>query len=1116
MIFLLSPGVATPSVATPGVATPGVATPETLRFTGIDSRDGLSHDSVYEIIQSRHGFLWIATEDGLNRYDGYTFKTFRHRPDDPTSLAENDINSLAEDGQGHVWIGTWGAGMDRFDPETEQFEHFRHDPDDPGSLLGFRVQTILADRNGKIWAGTYRYGLSRYDPDTEQFEHFRHDPERPDSLPHDHIWSLAQGPDGRVWVGTNRGLAVHEDGRFEVFLHDPQNEASLSHDRARAVRFDRSGTLWVCTERGLDSLDPATGTVTRHLSNEGAPPDQDLRTFKDLVEGPDGTLWIATRNRGLLAWDRSRPGTEGLQVHAYQSQDPYSLSNNDVRTLWVDSASNLWAGTRGGGLNRLDLKPPKFKTYASKEDGGPLSHSRVWAIQEQDRDTVWVGTSRGLDRVTLDPLVASPDAPGMDDLRAQLPDGIVRALHLDSEGQLWIGTENGLGRLDTRTGAVEQFVHDASDPNSLGHDEILDLYEDSAGNLWIGTDGGGLDRRDRWSGRFSHLRHDPQDPLSLSFDRVRVVLEDPDGTLWVGTDGGGLDRLDPARGSFRHYRHAADDPDSLSNDNVVSLLRDREQRLWVGTHSGLNLLRDDDASFRVFANLPNAFIYGILQSDDSRLWLTTNQGVLSFDPATEQAVQYGLDDGLLSLSFNEGAFHRGASGRFYTGGIRGLAVFDPAALHINTHRPPVYFTSIRNLAAPADLPGPAWTVDALTLDARSTFLSLEVAALDFTTPERNRYQYRVEGRDEDWRELEGRTLSLVDLPPGAVEVRVRGSNNDDVWSDRDAVLRLNLEAPFWHSTRSKIALAFGALLLLVGFHRLGVRGYLNRIQELERALRRRRRVLARRDRLLEEVRRENRRFTFLLSHDFKSPMVNLRGFTGELERAVDEAQGRLDGSDEELRRAMIQTIPESLGFVGKSVRHLQRMTESIQRLAQLSEHEVRWSDVPLVPTLERAVSAAKEAVPDQGAKIEIGDLPSPPTLRSDEELLEKILFELLTNALEFSSPERRPVIHIQGSAQGDMARLSVRDNGHGIDPRHRTRVFEALFRAHAAADPGRGMGLAWAQSAANRLGGWIECETGHDEGTEMIVQLPRRPDAVDPLAVEDAAEAAPADRVETS
>ena len=1065
-------------------------------FVGLGSREGLAHDSVYEVLESRHGFLWIATEDGLSRYDGYAFKSYRHDPDDATSLAENDINSLAEGRDGKLWIGTWGAGMDAFDPEREVFEHYRNDPDDPHSLLGFRVQAVLAATDGTIWAGTYRFGLNRFDPETGRFSHFRHDPERPESLPHDHVWSLAQAPDGRIWIGTNAGLAASRaGGRFEVFRHDPGNPASLSHDRARAVRFDRSGRLWICTERGLDSLDPQSGRVERHLTNEGSPAGQDLRTFKDLVEGPDGILWIATRNRGLLEWDRSAAGapTAGLKIHAYHSQDPHSLTNNDVRALWIDSAANLWAGTRGGGLNRLDLKPRKFRTYAAKDDGGPLSHNRVLTIQEQSRDTVWVGTSQGLDRLRLDATGAAVAEPLSAPAGPTLPPGSVRALHLDAEERLWIGTDRGLARLDTRSGDLKLYVNDPSDPLSLAHDEILTLYEDSSGNLWIGTDGGGLDRLDRWSGHFSHLRHDPKDAQSLSFDRVRVVLEDPDGTLWVGTDGGGLNRLDPARGSFHSFR-STDEPHSLSNDNVVSLLRSQNRDLWIGTHSGLNRLRSDNESFDTIGDLPATFIYGIAESD-GRLWMTTNQGIVSFDPQTGASVQHGLDDGLRSLSFNEGALHRGAGGRIYAGGIRGLAVFEPANLQANSHRPPVYFTRIESLTVPLELERPAWRTDSLTLDATSTILSLEVAALDFTAPERNRYQYKISPRHDTWQDMESRRLTLVDLPPGAVEVRVRGSNNDDVWSAEDAVLHLQLEAPFWYHTRNKILLGLGALLMLGALHLLGVGRYLDRIRALENRLDRARREASRRRRLLEQVRRESRRFAFLLSHDFKSPMVNLQGFAGELERAIEDVRHGLgehaDDADSAAGIALNQTIPESLSFVAGSVRRLQRMTESIQRLTQLADHQVHHESVELVPTLKRAFERAATAIPGQGAHFELGELPAPPKIETDPDLLESILFELLVNALEYSSPDRRSRIDVDGAFQGDMLRLSIRDNGRGVAPQHGSRIFDALYRAHAAPDPSRGMGLAWAQGAANLLDGWIDIESTVGVGTVMSLWLPR-------------------------
>ncbi len=1087
-------------------AAPLLSQPSPPEFTKFSSKDGLSHDSVYEILESSHGFLWIATEDGLNRFDGYSFVTYRHDPDDPQSLAENDINSLAEDSEGRLWIGTWGAGLERLDPRTETFDHFRSDPNDPHSLQGFRVQTILAARDGSVWAGTYRFGLNRFDPKTGRFEHFQHDPENDLSLPHNHIWSVTESEEGELWVGTNRGLARFDaqTGHFENFFHREHDPESLSHDRVRSIFFDRRGGLWICTERGLDFRDPETGRISRRLTREGSPEGQDLQTYKDVAEGPDGRLWIATRNRGLLVLDPTTGSSPSVFQH--EPRDPAGLSNNDVRDLMIDSADNLWIGTRGGGLNRIDLKPPKFDTYRAGEPDGLLSHERVWAISEAEDGAIWVGTSRGLDRIqpAQEAIPASVESFSHrpEDPTSLLP-GTVRALLRDSQNRLWIGTENGLSVYDSTTGGFTHHRHDDGDPNSLNHNEILCLYEDSSGNMWIGTDGGGLDRRDRWSSRFSHLTHDPTDPDSLSFNRVRVLLEDRDGTLWVGTDGAGLDRLDPGRSSFIHYRHDLEKPRSLSNDNVISMHRDRRSRLWVGTHSGLNLFNPSDGSFDVFREtLPNAFIYGILQGTDDHLWLTTNQGILRFDPTDGSTVSYGLDDGLLTLSFNEGAYHRGAGGTLYAGSIRGLAAFDPSRLVSNAHRPPIYFTSIRSFSNPLDIQGPAWQVEALRLKAGSTFLSLEVASLDFTAPDQNLYAYRIDGIDKDWRPLEGREITLSNLAAGSYALRAKGSNNDAVWSDEDAVLKLEVVAPVWHSTLFRWAIILVTLVVLWALHRTLLARHFRRIRHLEQTVDSRDRQLRDRARLLQTVRRDSRRFAFLVSHDFRTPMVNLQGFAFELAQAIDnlrdllkpEMQKLPESCREQVDRALTETIPESLGFVTESARRLYEMTGSIQRLSQVSDLEIQPESIDLHALIVEQIEQLdlKDYSPEaQRARIELGAPAAPIPAIGDPRLIRRILHELLLNSLESLDPSRPGRIVIRCTRSRQKLRIHVLDNGIGIEAEHQDRVFDALFQSRIPAEPSRGMGLTIALALAHSSNGWIDCRSEPGAGTEMILVLPQ-------------------------
>jgi ligand-binding sensor domain-containing protein len=822
-----------------------------IAFDHLSIDQGLSQSIVEDIVQDRLGFMWFVTEDGLNRYDGFSFVVFRNRAGDPASLSHNEIKAACEDHDGAIWVGSFSAGLNRFDPRTERVTRYQHDPADPGSLAGTTVRAILQDRGGALWVGTQDAGLDRLDPATGRFTHHRSDLDDPGTIGADDVRALLEGYDGTLWIGTNGGGLARRDpasGAIARLRHDPREAASLADDRVFALLEDRAGRLWVGTAVGLDRLDPATGRFV-HIpvpATPGVGPAQLL--VRDLCQDHQGTIWIAFDGAGLGRLD---PESGRPELIRHDPLDPASLSTDRVWSVYQDRSRVLWAGTYGGGLNRFDVARERFRHVRhDPADPGSLGHDIVWCFLKDPDGTLWVGTdSGGLDR--LDPRTGrwrhyrhDPRDP------ASLAHDTVRAVVRDRNGSLWVATNGGgLDRMEA-DGRFVHHRHDPADPGSLAHDELRSVMQDSAGRLWVSTFGGGLDRLDSSTGRFLHLRHDPTDPASLPSDFVRVVVEDRRGRLWVGTQGGGLARLDPATGRFACYRSDPDDPHSLSNDHVFGIHEDAAGRLWLATFGGgLNCLDPETGVFTRITTadgLASNSLYALLEDDAGSLWISSTRGLTRYDPTTGAMRTFDARDGLQSNEFNGGAAYRAADGELFFGGIEGFNAFYADEIVPNPVVPEIVVTDlflfnqrIRPGEAVGDsvpLDRPITFADHLALSWRDAVVTLEFAALHFSSPEKNRYAYQLEGFSESWIPVAaGRhDATFTGLSPGRYVFRVRGSNCDGVWNDRPAELAILVAPPFWGTWWFRVGVGLVALGLAVGAVRVRTRGLRMRT-ELEAA-----------------------------------------------------------------------------------------------------------------------------------------------------------------------------------------------------------------------------------------------------------------------------------------
>jgi len=802
----------------------GAGAPAHLRFQRLSIEQGLSQSSVQSIAQDPLGFMWFATEDGLNRYDGYAFTVYKPRPLDAAWLSDTYINVVAVDGAGVLWVGTYGGGLNRFDRRAGRFTVFRHDPAEPSSLSDDNVTAILADRHGTLWVGTAR-GLNRFDAATGRWQRYRPQPDRPHSLPHDRVTALADDLDGSLWVGTAGGGVSRLDpstGRFQQVFPRPGEAVDAGAAQVLALCLDRAGALWLGTDGGgLGRLDTATGRVTRYRHRPDDPASLGSDTVRAILRDADGDLWLGTAG-GLDLMDAARGAFRHFR---HDPADSQSLANNEVLAVRQDRSGLLWAGTLGGGVNKF-RKREKFAAYTrSPNDPGSLAAAVIFAFAEEADGALWVGTyGGGLDR--LDRRTGRITHYRPDPARADaLPDGRIRCLARGPDGRLWIGTaEGGLSCLDPTSGRFRTWRHQPGDPASLGENVVRCLGFDPQGYLWVGTVSAGVHRFDPATGRFTRHAHDPADPNSLAAGTVRDIFCDRAGTLWLGTDNG-LCRFDAARGAFTRFTSDPARPDSLSHPRVFCIHEDRQGILWLGTGGG-GLNRFDPATGRSRHyterdGLPNNLVYGILEDDRGALWLSTNRGLSRFDPAAGGFRNYDASDGLPSNEFNAGAYYRTAAGEMLFGTIDGFAVFHPGAVRDNPFVPPVVVTAFRKFdqLVAADL---AATGAALELSHRDNFFAFEFAALDFHSPDKNRYAYKLDGFDREWVRCGARRYaSYTNLSGGDYTFRVRGSNNDGVWNERGVAVAVRIQPPLWQRWWFQALLGALFFVLSVVIYRVG-------------------------------------------------------------------------------------------------------------------------------------------------------------------------------------------------------------------------------------------------------------------------------------------------------
>ncbi len=826
-----------------------------VRFVNYGISDGLSQASALSMVQDSSGFLWIGTQDGLNRFAGYGFKAYRHHRGQRWSLADNHVTALAAGSDGVIWVGTQSGGLDRYDPVYDRFHQYSDASNGSASPSKNQVAALLVDHRGWLWVAFADGMLQWLGPSN----HTLH--ETPLGKPPELglVRVMRELKDGSILIGTRDGLWRCDSNASHL---QPMSYAPGQTLDVQSVAIGPNDEIWVTTtSSGLFRFNPDGTPAAHYFQGANKPwalPDNELR---GLDFDREGRLWIASKSSGLLRLD---PRSGRLESFRRDAAQPGSLAADRQQSVLVDHDGLVWSGSWNNGLSVHDPRTEAFSTIEWVDrDAQGVRVLPVNAVTSGADDTLWFGLAGQAGLVQYDPARGLRGhyrhQPGVAN---SLTTGNIEHLLHSRDGSIWIVTDGGgLSQLLPGTSHFVNRRHDPDDPDTLASDHVLNIMQSRDGTLWIATADSGLDELCNGCTKFRHHRHDPILDTSIGPGAVSTLLEDDQGYIWVGLGTSGLDRYDRAQNRFTHFVNRNDDPNSLSNDAVTVLVQDRNKRLWIGTQGGgLNqLLSTVPPRFRSITTadgLAADAIGSIVEDQQGGLWLSTTRGISRYQPGSGQITNFDAVRGALSRGYYIDAFTQLADGKIVFAGLGGATLFDPSHIgSLPSPRPVITGMLVNNEPVSQSLVDPGspartspWVSNSeIVTDYRQNNVSFQFGTTDFADPNSIDYEYRLIGHDLNWikTNVSKRFAIYTDLEAGSYRLEVRARRDGTQWSPATTLKVRVLPAP-WLSPLALSGYLIGLLIIL------GITGW------------RTRRDLAQRTRAREAIRLSEARLKYAL------------------------------------------------------------------------------------------------------------------------------------------------------------------------------------------------------------------------------------------------------------
>jgi len=1003
------------------------------------------------------------------------------------------ITCLTEGNNHQIWIGTL-SGINAIDQISEQVVF--------SGLPELRINTIKVFDN-ELWVGTER-GLYVKKGQDHSFQFISVDQK---NSVDPRVYSIISDTDGAILAGIGNKLfrSENKDGtRLWECILDP-DQYGLEIDQIDNLELDNERNIWISCTNGLYKLNPSKKQAKLIIRSIDSSHSLAINHIKPLLLDKIGRIWYGTYGQGIYRINISNDQFTNFQNNPGDLQ---SISENSINCVFEDRSGNIWFGTFGAGINIYQPEAHKFGFMSHQPfDSNSLSSSFIWSIWECKNQSLLIGTNdAGLN--IYDP---STDKYKFYLPKANDPYAIshssVRKIYQDSKKRIWVGTDGGgLNRFFPEIGQFIHYLAITDDTTSISGNSVRVIYEDEAHRLWIGTRSG-LNLFDPEKGTFKRFVHVESDPNSISNDFVySVVHHDKKGNLWVGTYGGGLNKMNTSNGKFEHYLNDPSDPKSISDNIVFSIYEESSGILWIGTNSGLNRYDPETGNFQRFGTydgLPNEVIYGILPDEKNNLWLSTNKGICRFNLDNYSTKNFTANDGLQSNEFNGGAFHKGQSGWLYFGGVYGLNIIDPVQTYTEENKSQVVFTSLAILGnevntksdsvMPAEnnqiiklggsyfmMKNIAYT-DEIILDYQHRFFSIEYAALNSNNTDNLRFQYVMEGLDDNWNDVGTRTyITFANLQPGEYNLIVRSFNSDNLPGLSDAHVKIIVPPPFW-KTWWFYFLEFLLMIVLLGF----IYKYLLKIRTNRLLRSQNEKIFLANQKLLES---ENNlknlndtkdKFFSIISHDLKNPFTSLLSIS---ELMADDFKSM----DEDEKEKGIKQVHNSAKRIYNLLDNL--LTWSRARTESMKFEPVSFE---LGKVVEENMLLHQEAAKQKNINLQKNELNSARAY-GDPVMISTVLRNLLSNAIKFTPKGK--LVRVETEDAGSKWKINVIDLGVGMSTENLDKIFQIETKIKTegtSGEKGTGLGLLICQEFVQKNGGNIHVESIEGKGSTFSFTVPK-------------------------
>ncbi|MEI6948178.1 two-component regulator propeller domain-containing protein [Paraflavisolibacter sp. H34] len=1018
-------------------------------FRHYQVENGLSHNTVTCSMQDKMGFMWFGTKDGLNRFDGYTFKTFRKTPGKEGAIGSNNIHSLFLDKEGTLWVGT-ETGLYQYLDRTEEF---RLAP----ATRGFYIDKIAEDKGGNLWF-TSGYNLCRLAKRTGQLAFY-------DQHKYFAATSICTSPEGAVWIGTPNGYLekYHPQSDsfsgLDLFGHSPPTPNRW----IESLYTTADGQIWAGTSNTEIKVIGADRSTYTDITVPNSP--QKNLYIRSILQTAPGEYWLGTES-GIIVYNRQTGKTVRLQK---DYNDPYSLTDNAIYTFCRDREGGVWAGTYFGGINYFPNQYSPFKKYFPKKGENSLGGNVVREIKEDRYGQVWIGTEdAGLNR--LDPATGTFTRFQADGAPGSVTFFNIHGL-LATGDELWIGTfHHGLDVLDLRSGKVVRHFN-AGQGNVLWHNFIYTFYQPSPDEILITTP----------SGMFTYSR--PADSLYWTpgmpqWNWYTSIQKDDKGVLWAGTFGNGLFYYNPATGKSGNLRHEETKSNSLGSNGVNSIFLDSRRQLWVATEEGLCRFNERDSSFTRYGTangFPSNFILSILEDARQQLWIGTTRGLVRFHPPSGGVQVYTTANGLLSDQFNYNSAFKDAAGRMYFGSAKGLISFRPEEIGQSSFVPPVSITGFqvnnRETAIRAEgspLRQSVTFSKKLTLNHRQSTFSIDFAALSYTAPDMTQYSYQMEGLSRSWINLKtNRRVYFMGLTPGTYVFRVKASNGNGAWSPQETKLIIVIQPPWWAGP-----LAYAAYILLaVGLVVYLVQSYHERMEEKNR--RKFERLELAKEKEVLEAKME---FFTNVAHEIKTPLTLIKV---PLAKVIRKVGG-------------LPEISNSLQIMQRNTNRLVDLANQLLDFRQTEIHRFHLSiEQADISALVAEACAGFTSLAEQHNTDLSLQLPEEPFQAAvDVDAFNKIIYNLFGNAVKYAAA-RVDIALLPYFPDRQSFTIRVKNDGYLVPQEMKEKIFEPFFRLRETeGQSGTGIGLALSRSLTLLHNGTLVLEAPEEGMNVFSLTLP--------------------------